>query len=195
MIDLFECERLNARISAATCEANRKRTGHQQIWACQGCPGLGQKIDDNEVSAMAQRCSVAKCEKLAQHGCDGMCKSHYRKHLQAIQTDPVVSSSEVKQAASGHYGHEDGCDCAVCEDVNHWSPRTQVVSVPASSGESVNVEGPGVSFRVDALVLQAIREAWAETEARLLPQLSGLKPSVALVRAAKVVEQLEGIGC
>lgn len=157
-MELFECERLQARISPATCETNRKRTGHYQIFACQGCPGLGQKIVDNEVSAMAQRCLVAKCEKLAQHGCEGMCKSHYREYLDALKAEPAAD-------------------------------------VPASFGMVVNAEGTGVSFGVDSLVLQAIREAWAETEARLLPQLSGLKPSAALVRAAKVVEQLEGIGC
>jgi len=162
-MELFECERLQARISPATCETNRKRTGHYQIFACQGCPGLGQKIDDNEVSAMAQRCSAHKREKLAQHGCEGMCKSHYRKHLQAV----VDMSGAV----------------------------TVVADRPKSFGRVVNAEGTGVSFGVDGLVLQAIREAWAETEARLLPQLSGLKPSAALVRAAKVVEQLEGIGC
>ena len=167
LIDLFECERLNARISAATCEANRNRTGHQQIWACQGCPGLGQKIDHNEVSAMAQRCSIAKCEKLAQHGCEGMCKAHYREYVEAMKAEQDAIANDTLAQADAQ---------------------------PQSFAKVTNSDGASVSFGVDGLVLQAVREAWAEAEARLLPQLSGLKPSVALVRAARIVEQLDRIG-
>lgn len=217
-MELFECERLQARISPATCETNRKRTGHYQIFACQGCPGLGQKIDDNEVSAMAQRCSIHKCEKLAQHGCEGMCKSHYRKHLQAVLDDEaaqcaicgnsglILASSEfcdcqygveLERAGSTTPSHLNTSSApdGVAAVVDMSGAVTVVADRSKSFGQVVNAEGTGVSFGVDGLVLQAIREAWAETEARLLPQLSGLKPSAALVRAAKVVEQLEGIGC
>jgi hypothetical protein len=166
-MELFECERLQARISPATCETNRKRTGHYQIFACQGCPGLGQKIDDKEVSDMAQRCSVAGCDKTVQHKCAGMCKSHYREYLEAMAAERDAVTSET---------------------------LAQTDARPQSFGKVTNAEGASVSFGVDGLVLQAVREARAEAEARLLPQLSGLKPSVALVRAARIVEQLDRIG-
>ena len=188
MIELFDCERLLARISAATCEANRKRSGFQQIFACQGCPGLGQKsVEITEIDVMAKpgkagKCVVCKRSGLVLNGRGECGRCVYRSRngkdpvtnmLIKVSTGPAAEEPDALPATKGHYGHEDGCDCAVCEDVNHWSPKEPV----------------------DGLVLQAIRESWAEAEARLLPQLSGLKPSAALVRAAKIVEQLEGIGC
>lgn len=210
MIELFDCERLLARISAATCEANRKRSGFQQIFACQGCPGLGQKsVEITEIEVMAKpgkagKCVVCKRSGLVLNGRGECGRCVYRSRngkdpvtnmLIKVSTGPAAEEPDALPETKGHYGHEDGCDCAVCEDVNHCSPKEPVAGVPASLGKVVNAEGLSVPFGVDGLVLQAIRESWAEAEARLLPQLSGLKPSAALVRAAKIVEQLEGIGC
>ena len=229
-MELFECERLQARISPATCETNRKRTGHYQIFACQGCPGLGQKpveIMETEFMPSKQgKCQVCgrKAITLPNGKECGRCYSRKRKGLDPLTGNPMLSNSDaVECALCGNSGlilaSSEFCDCqygveleragsttpshlntssapdGVAAVVDMSGAVTVVADRPKSFGRVVNAEGTGVSFGVDGLVLQAIREAWAETEARLLPQLSGLKPSAALVRAAKVVEQLEGIGC
>jgi hypothetical protein len=232
MIELFDCERLLARISAATCEANRKRSGFQQIFACQGCPGLGQKsveIMETEVMASKQgKCQVCgrKAITLPNGKECGRCYSRKRKGLDPLtgnpKIEPSVEDDAVECALCGNSGTAyDGqfCDCQYGVELERTGSTTPghlnalsapaglaarldmsgsvtvVADKPQSFGKVVNADGSSVPFGVDGLVLQAVRESWAEAEARLLPQLSGLKPSAALVRAAKIVEQLEGIGC
>lgn len=47
-LELFECDRLSAKISQAACDSNKKRG----VYACETCFGLGvsAKIDTEEIS-------------------------------------------------------------------------------------------------------------------------------------------------
>lgn len=114
MIELFECIALGARISKATCQQNRKRggtgghgKGPEKIFACVGCPGVGGDpitIDfkTTEVPEMtvkskrvAKKCSVKGCDKSAQHGCDGMCKAHFRDACTEAGVTPEMAKTDL----------------------------------------------------------------------------------------------------
>ena len=72
MISLFECKRLAAKISKASCSSNRQRG----VFACEGCPGLGAATDISlEVITMARVvCKIDGCNKLSQHGMNGIAR-------------------------------------------------------------------------------------------------------------------------
>lgn len=86
MIDLFECERLSAKISRAQCEVNRLRVDNGRIdvlaiSACKGCPGLGAavNIEAKEGFVLDKICSVKGCGKKVH--ARGMCWRHERSVL------------------------------------------------------------------------------------------------------------------
>ena len=114
MIDLFECERLSARISKAQCQVNRFRVDNSRIdvlaiSACKGCPGLGASVNivPEVVSMPRSRCVVHGCVRQAQHGTGGMCKSHFKGTVaRNVKRTAVVASplplpvvSEVERVA------------------------------------------------------------------------------------------------
>jgi hypothetical protein len=111
-IELFECAPLAAKISKVQCEKNRarKEDTNRGIWgvkACEGCAGLGNKLESVEVKEMAKVCSVKGCTKMAQGGKNGMCKAHFsgntprpvRRDVVASECSdkPLITAAQVKQ--------------------------------------------------------------------------------------------------
>ena len=113
MIELFECERLSARISKAQCEKNRTRVTNQaldifSVTACVGCSGLGAAVIFNpEGDKMATLCSVLGCEKLAQSNRNGMCKAHFSGRTPRVFKDKPA----VRSRAAGSKG---SCEVEEC---------------------------------------------------------------------------------
>lgn len=176
-MDLFECERLNARITKATCERNRKRggtggygRGAEKIFACDGCPGLRAKAKDKAMAVA--KCTVKGCNKASQHNCEGMCKAHYREHVAAVK-EALPTGPVIKEPA--HYPDLDA----------------DAAEVKESFGKVTNADGDQASFGVDPLVHMALRDAWYEVERKALEALSGLAPASALIRAANLVQQIQ----
>lgn len=112
------------------------------------------------------RCSVANCDRQAQHGTDGMCKRHHTMALNeaGLSADQPVQSGVVA-----------------------------VEALPEPFGKAINGEDAAVSFGVDAVILLALDEAFAAKKHDWLVELSGLKPGKAVMTAASMVQAIEGL--
>lgn len=124
--------------------------------------------------AVKLRCSVDGCGKYAQHGCDGMCKFHYRESKAPVVAD--LPAGPVTKPP------------AVYPDL-----PAEAAEVKESFGNVRNADGDSVPFGVDPLVHMALRDAWYQVERKALESLSGLAPASALVRAANLVQHIQAL--
>lgn len=87
-IELFECERLRARITRRQCEVNKvgqspagKKPAIAAMFACVGCPGLGhisQKVEVAEMGTHRSVCKETGCTKYQVKG--GFCWNHAKSN-------------------------------------------------------------------------------------------------------------------
>lgn len=198
-MELFKCEPLRARISAAQCDVNRRRG----TFACDKCPGLGagSVIDPEEVAVKSKICSVEGCSTVVH--ARGMCWKHERSEL---GIDPntgkplTVKAKPVKSAVkSGRPGKV--VSTLLVQDGEPFAPGLNVhykqaadLDAALMEGLVVNAAGEHVPFGVDPVILLALREAWATKEAQWLSELSGLKPGKAICYTADMVAAVEDLG-
>ena len=163
-LELFECTRLSARISRPACKANRARG----VFACAECKGLGVAVNfDTGVVDMSSKCKHVGCEKTSQKGKNGLCVAHFKEFMSPIES-PVKVNAKKSMLLS------------------------ECLSEQFSEIKAVN--SVFVPFGTDAVIIQALLEAWFEKEAEWLVDLSGLKPGMSICYAAKMIKSLQALG-
>lgn len=144
-MELFLCERMNARISRRQCDVNRLGKKGERgnprshdvapCLSCAGCPGLGAATTiDVEEMAMSSKCKVKGCIKLAQHKKDGMCGVHFREKQEAMTATPKQSPTYTPEGGkdfSCSLCLTFPCSCNGTEDDRADVVPTQSCDVPA----------------------------------------------------------------
>jgi hypothetical protein len=229
-LELFRCDRLSASISRKQCEINRKgkpqspRSPEIKVcFACEGCPGLGSEITVDPEEIMASRCKIDNCTKLAQHGKNGMCCTHFAasKPLAAGKEQPATKPAKHKQTCTvagctkaAQHGKDGMCKrhhtAAMLEAgmdpvgrvIEHieLAAAVQVKEVLDTYGVALSThksnvgDGKGGSIIVDPVIANALADAWIVKRNEWLLELTSLKPGKAIVTTAKMIEALEGLG-
>ena len=209
---LFRCDRLNANLTELACKKNRIRKDDfsNGIWACRtciGCPGLGEEIKINMEDVMAKKiCTHPGCKN--QLHARGYCWSHERSIL---GVDPatgkpidkigdISSNNKPLMRSTPTQGEKQ----AVIDKPAKAKPVT--VNTSSNSGfkihELSSADKEFVVHTTEAalhppinteIIHQAIHDAFIEKSRTWINDLSGLKPGAAIMRAAKIIEALEGL--
>lgn len=202
-IELYRCDRLSANITRQQCELNRTRGGNRFrgegliIFACEGCPGLGEavEIDLDEVIMGRKQfygtCPTCGRENVQLTSSIGDCHRCYKRKRDGI--DPLidiphnpVARKRLKQLRE-ESSHRDTKEESYVSDKH-------AVETPETFGEVVNTDGDQVSFGVDPLILTAIDEALADLRASLLVDLSGLSAGRAIAATYRKIEAIQTLG-
>lgn len=132
------------------------------------------------------RCPVCKRDNAIYEadGICGVCTTAQRKKKRSSAGASSVTTERAPCLPTGPVSKPS----AVYPDLD-----ADVAEVSASFGKVDNADGESVSFGVDPLVHMALRDAWYEVERKALEALSGLAPASALVRAANLVQRIQGL--
>lgn len=189
MIELFECSRLNARITQATCDRNRLRgssggfKAHEKIMACEGCPGVGgvpQVVTEETVATYKAICKEPGCSKCQVAG--GYCTEHADIHCPEKMAAKRVSARKTKKPTR----------YIAPRPTKLAAPSAPVVDpLPENFGKVMNVAGDLAAFGdLDPLLLEFVERMLICVKGRLLVDVSGLPFDVA---AAHVLHTVEGM--
>jgi len=117
-MDLFECERMSAKITERQCEVNRSR-----CLSCKGCVGLGEPAQAPSIVREVEPVANIKKYICVENGCSKLqsknrrCHIHNKAYLIQVRQSLKAGKKETGDQA-GSPGEASQCD--TCEGAADW---------------------------------------------------------------------------